>query len=75
MLDSLQRIQAQPKEIWMVKMADRVTNLYHPPYYWDKTKIAAYRNEGQVIYDHLAPADELMAQRLAHKIEVYQQFL
>ena len=75
MLDSLQRIQAQPKEIWMVKMADRITNLYHPPYYWDKTKIAAYRSEAQVIYDHLAPADALMAQRLAHKIEAYQQFL
>ncbi len=75
MLDSLQRIQAQPKEIWMVKMADRITNLYHPPYYWDKTKIAAYRSEGQVIYDHLAPADALMAQRLADKIEAYQQFL
>jgi (p)ppGpp synthase/HD superfamily hydrolase len=75
MLDSLQRIQAQPKEIWMVKMADRITNLYHPPHYWDKPKIAAYRIEGQVIYDHLAPADALMAQRLADKIEAYQQFL
>lgn len=75
MLDSLQRIQAQPKEIWMVKMADRITNLYHPPHYWDKTKIAAYRSEAQVIYDHLATADALMAQRLAHKIEAYQQFL
>ncbi len=59
----------------MVKMADRITNLYHPPHYWDKTKIAAYRSEGQVIYDHLASADALMAQRLVDKIEAYQQFL
>ncbi|WP_373551466.1 hypothetical protein [Haliscomenobacter sp.] len=56
-------------------MADRITNLYHPPHYWDKTKIAAYRSEGQVIYDHLASADALMAQRLVDKIEAYQQFL
>lgn len=75
MLDSLQRIRQQPKEIWMVKMADRVTNLYHPPFYWDKNKIAAYRAEAQVIYDHLAEADALMAQRLAEKIEAYQVFL
>lgn len=75
MLDSLQRIQQQPREIWMVKMADRVTNLYHPPYYWDKAKIATYRQEAQLIYDHLASADVHIAQRLAHKIEVYQQFL
>jgi (p)ppGpp synthase/HD superfamily hydrolase len=75
MLDSLQRIQQQPKEIWMVKMADRTTNLYHPPFYWDKIKIAAYRAEAQIIYDHLASADALMAQRLAEKIEGYQTFL
>ena len=75
MLDSLQRIKAQPKEIWMVKMADRTTNLYHPPYYWDKTKIASYRAEAQLIYDHLAEADGLMAQRLSEKIEAYQIFL
>lgn len=75
MLDSLQRIKQQPHEIWMVKMADRVTNLYHPPHYWDSLKIATYRAEAQLIYDHLAEADVLMAERLSHKIKAYQQFL
>jgi (p)ppGpp synthase/HD superfamily hydrolase len=75
MLDSLARIRQQPKEIWMVKMADRTTNLYHPPYYWDKNKIAAYREEARLIHEHLAEADSWMAQRLWNKIEDYQKFL
>ena len=33
MLDSLRRIKQQPKEVWAVKMADRICNLYAPPYY------------------------------------------
>lgn len=75
MLDSLQRIKQQPQEIWMVKMADRITNLYHPPYYWDSLKIATYRAEAQLIYEHLFEADALMAERLADKIKAYQNFL
>lgn len=31
MKDSLKRIKKQPKEISMVKMADRITNLQIPP--------------------------------------------
>ena len=31
--DSLERIKLQPKEIWMVKLADRITNLQPPPSY------------------------------------------
>jgi (p)ppGpp synthase/HD superfamily hydrolase len=38
MLDSLTRIKQQPSEVWMVKLADRITNLYHPPYYWNNAK-------------------------------------
>lgn len=36
--DSLFRIKQQPKEIWLVKLGDRITNLYHPPYYWSDEK-------------------------------------
>lgn len=75
MLDSLQRIKAQPREVWMVKMADRITNLYHPPYYWDADKIKAYRQEAQLIYEHLHPASDFLAQRLQHKITAYLDFL
>jgi (p)ppGpp synthase/HD superfamily hydrolase len=34
MKDSLSRIKNQPIEIWMVKIADRITNLQPPPAHW-----------------------------------------
>ncbi|MEN7546655.1 HD domain-containing protein [Rapidithrix thailandica] len=74
MADSLERIRQQPKEIWMVKMADRVTNLYQPPFYWNTEKKIAYREEAQVIYQTLSQANEVLAKRLTRKIEEYQQF-
>jgi len=39
MADSLERIKGQPREIWMVKMADRIVNLAPPPPHWTKEKI------------------------------------
>lgn len=32
MMDSLNRIKQCPKEVWAVKIADRITNLYAPPF-------------------------------------------
>jgi (p)ppGpp synthase/HD superfamily hydrolase len=75
MLDSLERIKAQPHEVWMVKMADRIVNLTAPPYYWDHNKIASYRREAQLIYDHLHPASEALAARFRAKIEAYGDYL
>jgi hypothetical protein len=39
MTDSLARIKQQPKEVWVVKLADRITNLQPPPGPWDDKKI------------------------------------
>lgn len=75
MKDSLSRIIQQPKEIWMVKMADRIVNLSPPPHYWKKDKIAKYRLEALLIHETLAPAHEGLANRLARKIEEYSAFL
>ncbi len=75
MADSLRRIQEQPKEIWMVKMADRITNLYHPPYYWANDKIESYRQEAMEIHDALQAGNEALAKRLREKIERYKDFL
>ncbi|MFZ6655229.1 HD domain-containing protein [Undibacterium sp. TJN19] len=75
MRDSLRRIRQQPHEIWMVKMADRITNLYHPPHYWNNEKILAYRDEAQIIHRELHTADAGLAQRLQEKIDAYPQFL
>jgi (p)ppGpp synthase/HD superfamily hydrolase len=75
MLDSLTRIKKQPKEVWAVKMADRIVNLYAPPFYWDNEKKKAYRAEAQLIYDALKDGNHYLAERLAAKIEAYQRFL
>ncbi|MCX7782840.1 MAG: HD domain-containing protein [Meiothermus sp.] len=74
MLDSLQRIQAQPKEVWMVKLADRITNLQAPPASWTPAKIAAYRAEAEIILRELGPASPSLARRLAQKLEAYRAF-
>ncbi len=75
MPDSLRRIRQQPYEVWMVKLADRISNLAPPPYYWTKDKIARYREEALAIHAALHPASELLARRLLEKIEAYRAYL
>ena len=75
MKDSLSRIKQQPKEIWMVKLGDRITNLYHPPYYWQDEKKIAYKQEAILIYDELKEGSDQLAQRLWQKIEEYDRFI
>lgn len=45
MKDSLVRIKSRTREIWMVKMADRITNHQPPPGHWtaEKFVVAALR--------------------------------
>jgi (p)ppGpp synthase/HD superfamily hydrolase len=71
MADSLARIKKQPREIWMVKLADRITNLQPPPGHWDAEKIARYREEGKLILDELGNACAYLAERLNLKIRKY----
>lgn len=75
MLDSLARIERQPREVWMVKLADRITNLVHPPWYWSLAKRAAYREEGRLILARLGGADARLAARLQGQIDRYARFL
>ncbi len=75
MLDSLKRIKEQPKEVWVVKMADRVANLGEPPHYWKLEKRETYRAEAQIIWDYLYEANEVMAERLKRKISDYERYL
>lgn len=75
MRDSLARIQQQPHEVWMVKMADRITNLQPPPHYWDDEKKRAYQAEAQMIYDALHGANDHLAERLRHKISAYDSYI
>jgi (p)ppGpp synthase/HD superfamily hydrolase len=77
MADSLNRINQQPEEIWkeigMVKMADRITNLQPPPSHWTDEKIAYYKQEAILIYNELKDASPFLAERLKSKIEGYNE--
>ena len=72
MTDSLQRILAQPPEIAMVKLADRITNLQPPPAHWTPEKCARYLEEAKLIYDALHEASPFLADRLQQKMQSYR---
>jgi (p)ppGpp synthase/HD superfamily hydrolase len=72
MADSLRRIQDQPREVWMVKLADRIVNLTPPaPAHWSAEKRADYAREGAVILDALGTANEGLASLLRARIRAY----
>jgi (p)ppGpp synthase/HD superfamily hydrolase len=69
--DSLRRIRSQPPEIWMVKLADRISNLQSPPPHWTSEKIGRYRDEAIEIHTALKDASPFLSQRLLEKIATY----
>lgn len=75
MLDSIERIKLQPKEVWMVKLADRITNLSKPPAYWTSEKRTKYREEALIIHQHLHEANEPLAARLLTRAEHYKNYI
>lgn len=75
MEDSLARIKMQSKEVWMVKLADRVSNLNAPPFYWNNKKKINYLEEAKFIYDALHTANTELAERLSEKINNYSIFI
>lgn len=75
MADSLCRIKEQPHEIWLVKLADRITNLQPPPSYWTVEKRKKYQAEAGMILDALGGASQYLAERLRGKILAYEEHL
>ncbi len=75
MTECLPRILQQPAEIWMVKLADRISNLQPPPRHWSKDRIRDYHREAQVIHDALQDASAFLAERLRTKIKEYAAFV
>lgn len=71
MRHSLDRILRCPREVAMVKLADRIVNLSPPPHYWTPEKIDAYRLEARSILEALGTANAYLAGRLAERIERY----
>ena len=69
--DSLKRILAQPPEVAMVKLADRITNLAPPPPHWTPEKIAKYRAEAEVILRELGAASPFLTRRFQERLATY----
>lgn len=74
MADSLARIRHQSKEVWMVKLADRITNLQPPPKHWTADKMQSYHQEAELIHDALQGSSPLLSARLKQKIDGYSQY-
>lgn len=72
MADSLRSIKSQPKEVWAVKLADRITNLQKPPSKWTKQRKINYHAEAQMMLDALGEGNVYLASRLATKITEYE---
>jgi guanosine-3',5'-bis(diphosphate) 3'-pyrophosphohydrolase len=75
MQDCLNRIKELPREVWAVKLADRITNLQPPPSHWNNEKKIKYHKEAQTILDALGKENDYLASRLAAKIKDYEAYL
>lgn len=75
MIDSLNRINKLEKEVGMVKLADRITNLQEPPKHWKKDKIQHYLSEAIVINETLNNKNEYLNKRLENKIAEYKKYV
>ncbi len=74
MSDSLNRIKQMPKEVWAVKLADRITNLQPPPEHWSNEKITDYHQQALLIAASLKGGNEYLENRLQEKISNYSKY-
>ncbi|HEY5391243.1 MAG TPA: HD domain-containing protein [Hanamia sp.] len=74
MTDSLSRIKKLPKEVWIVKLADRITNLQVPPAHWSLEKIQKYQKQAIQIFQELQGANAYLGKRLQEKINEYGKY-
>lgn len=75
MQDSLERLLLQPTCVQWVKLADRITNLDIPPYFWNRAKIVQYQKEAKEILHVLQNASSYLAKRLQERINVYDAYI
>ena len=75
MADSLNRIKAQPFEVWAVKLADRITNLQPPPTHWNEKKKLNYLTEAMLILKELGHGNDYLAIRLQLQIDEYRNYI
>ncbi|HTG56226.1 MAG TPA: HD domain-containing protein [Niabella sp.] len=75
MPDSLRRIRVLPKEIWAVKLADRITNLQKPPELWNASKKSSYLEEAVSIATYLKGGNAFLEKRISDLIRSYRAYL
>ena len=75
MQDALKRIKLMAKEVWAIKLADRITNLQVPPRDWDNSKKVKYLQEAQLILSELREGNKFLAVRLQNMIEEYKNYI
>lgn len=73
--DSLERIKSQPKEVWAVKLADRISNMKEPPGYWNRSKRKNYQKMARVILDCLKGSNLYLEKRLEQMIIHYNEYI
>ena len=73
--DSLAKIRQCRKEVWAVKLADRITNLQKPPKRWSKTHITEFYYDSKQVLEALREGNEYLRQRLEKKIEEYAKYM
>ena len=71
--DSLARIKRQPREVWMVKLADRIVNLQRPPAFWTEDKKISYLEEAETIMVTLGEANSFLNDRIQTQIRAYKK--
>jgi len=70
--ESLMRILEQPKEIAMVKMADRISSMLPPPPNWSNEKIETIVGNAKLIRNMLGDASPYLSKRLKSRIAFYK---
>ncbi|WP_422091783.1 HD domain-containing protein [Tenacibaculum ovolyticum] len=75
MVDSLSRINKLQKEVGLVKIADRITNLQTPPSHCSHQKIVNYCNEAKLISKTLSNKNDYLNKRLDLKIKEYEDLI
>ena len=69
--DCVERIKLQPKEVAIVKMADRLFNIRGRATSWTKEKQDRYKIEAQFICDELGYCSQNLKQALQKAIDIY----
>jgi guanosine-3',5'-bis(diphosphate) 3'-pyrophosphohydrolase len=72
--DSLRRIKALRKEVWAVKLADRISNMQKPPGNWTLEKKKHYREIAILINNELKGGNAYLESRLEEKIREYPEY-